>query len=97
MASSVFHLKCDGKAETITVVKFVNASKCGYSYQLENRSYWQKDPSLRSFICNINNKQNFILKKDYNHVQDFHNSNKLSCFGRYTLQLTDNNISNKNG
>lgn len=97
-ASTVFHSKCDGKGETITVVKIVKGSKCGgftpISWQKDG--CWQKDPSLRSFVCNLDNQQKFNLKKNYSHALDFHEG-KLSCFGGYTLQLTDKNISNKNG
>ncbi len=36
------------------------------------------------------------MRDNYNYALDFHD-NKLSCFGSYALQLTDNNLSNKNG
>ena len=97
-AASVFHSKCNEKGETITVVKVLNGSKCGGFTPLswKTEGCWQKDPSLRSFVCNLDNKTKFNLRENYNHALDFHSS-KLSCFGGYTLQLTDNNLSNKNG
>ena len=97
-ASSVFHSKCDEKGATITVVKVLNGSKCGGYTPLswKRDGCWQKDPSLRSFVCNLDNKTKFNLRENYNHALDFHD-NKLSCFGGYTLQLTDKNLSNKNG
>jgi len=97
-SASVFHSKCNEKGETITVVKVLNGSKCGGFTPLswKTEGCWQKDPSLRSFVCNLDNKTKFNLRENYNHALDFH-SNKLSCFGGYTLQLTDNNLSNKNG
>ncbi len=97
-AASVFHSKCDEKGATITVVKVLNGSKCGGYTPLSWKinGCWQKDPSLRSFVCNLDNKTKFNLRENYNHALDFHDS-KLSCFGGYTLQLTDKNLSNKNG
>ena len=97
-AASVFHSKCDEKGATITVVKVLNGSKCGGYTPLswKRDGCWQKDPSLRSFVCNLDNKTKFNLRENYNHALDFHD-NKLSCFGGYTLQLTDKNLSNKNG
>lgn len=97
-AASVFHSLCDEKGASITVVKVLNGSKCGGFTPLswKTNGCWQKDPSLRSFVCNLDNKTKFNLRENYNHALDFHD-NKLSCFGGYTLQLTDNNLSNKNG
>ena len=97
-AASVFHSLCDEKGASITVVKVLNGSKCGGFTPLswKTEGCWQKDPSLRSFVCNLDNKTKFNLRENYNHALDFHN-NKLSCFGGYTLQLTDKNLSNKNG
>ena len=97
-AASVFHSLCDEKGASITVVKVLNGSKCGGFTPLswKTNGCWQKDPSLRSFVCNLDNKTKFNLRENYNHALDFH-GNKLSCFGRYALQLTDNNLSNKNG
>ena len=97
-AASVFHSLCDEKGASITVVKVLNGSKCGGFTPLswKTNGCWQKDPSLRSFVCNLDNKTKFNLRENYNHALDFHDS-KLSCFGGYTLQLTDNNLSNKNG
>jgi len=97
-AASVFHSLCDEKGASITVVKVLNGSKCGGFTPLswKTEGCWQKDPSLRSFVCNLDNKTKFNLRDNYNHALDFHN-NKLSCFGGYTLQLTDKNLSNKNG
>ena len=97
-AASVFHSLCDEKGPSITVVKVLNGSKCGGFTPLswKTNGCWQKDPSLRSFVCNLDNKTKFNLRENYNHALDFHD-NKLSCFGGYTLQLTDNNLSNKNG
>lgn len=97
-AASVFHSLCDEKGASITVVKVLNGSKCGGFTPLswKTEGCWQKDPSLRSFVCNLDNKTKFNLRDNYNHALDFH-SNKLSCFGGYTLQLTDKNLSNKNG
>ena len=97
-AASVFHSLCDERGESITVVKVLNGSKCGGFTPLswKTEGCWQKDPSLRSFVCNLDNKTKFNLRDNYNHALDFHN-NKLSCFGGYTLQLTDKNLSNKNG
>ena len=89
-AASVFHSLCDEKGASITVVKVLNGSKCGGFTPLswKTEGCWQKDPSLRSFVCNLDNKTKFNLRENYNHALDFHN-NKLSCFGGYTLQLTD--------
>ena len=97
-AASVFHSLCDEKGASITVVKVLNGSKCGGFTPLswKTEGCWQKDPSLRSFVCNLDNKTKFNLRENYSHALDFHN-NKLSCFGGYTLQLTDKNLSNKNG
>ena len=97
-ASSVFHSKCDEKGPTITVVKVLNGSKCGGFTPIswKKDGCWQKDDSKRSFVFNLDNKTKFNLRDNYNHALDFHDS-KLSCFGGYTLQLTDNNLSNKNG
>ena len=97
-AASVFHSLCDEKGASITVVKVLNGSKCGGFTPLswKTNGCWQKDPSLRSFVCNLDNKTKFNLRENYNHALDFH-GNKLSCFGGYALQLTDNNLSNKNG
>lgn len=97
-AASVFHSLCDEKGASITVVKVLNGSKCGGFTPLswKTEGCWQKDPSLRSFVCNLDNKTKFNLRDNYNHALDFHNY-KLSCFGGYTLQLTDKNLSNKNG
>ena len=97
-AASTFHTKCDGKGETVTVVKILNGSKCGGFTPIswQKTGCWQKDPSLRSFVFNLDNKRRFNLRQNYNYALDFHD-NKLSCFGGYTLQLTDNNLSNKNG
>ena len=97
-AASVFHSLCDEKGASITVVKVLNGSKCGGFTPLswKTEGCWQKDPSLRSFVCNLDNKTKFNLRENYNHALDFHND-KLSCFGGYTLQLTDKNLSNKNG
>lgn len=97
-AASVFHSLCDEKGASITVVKVLNGSKCGGFTPLswKTNGCWQKDPSLRSFVCNLDNKTKFNLRENYNHALDFH-ENKLSCFGGYALQLTDNNLSNKNG
>ena len=97
-AASVFHSLCDEKGPSITVVKVLNGSKCGGFTPLswKTNGCWQKDPSLRSFVCNLDNKTKFNLRENYNHALDFH-GNKLSCFGGYALQLTDNNLSNKNG
>lgn len=97
-AASVFHSLCDERGASITVVKVLNGSKCGGFTPLswKTEGCWQKDPSLRSFVCNLDNKTKFNLRDNYNHALDFHN-NKLSCFGGYTLQLTDKNLSNKNG
>ena len=97
-AASVFHSLCDEKGASITVVKVLNGSKCGGFTPLswKTEGCWQKDPSLRSFVCNLDNKTKFNLRENYNHALDFHN-NKLSCFGGYTLQLTEKNLSNKNG
>ncbi len=97
-AASVFHSKCDEKGATITVVKVLNGSKYGGYTPLswKRDGCWQKNPSLRSFVCNLDNKTKFNLRENYNHALDFHDS-KLSCFGGYTLQLTDKNLSNKNG
>lgn len=97
-AASVFHSLCDEKGPSITVVKVLNGSKCGGFTPLswKTNGCWQKDPSLRSFVCNLDNKTKFNLRENYNHALDFH-ENKLSCFGGYALQLTDNNLSNKNG
>lgn len=97
-AASVFHSKCDEKGATITVVKVLNGSQCGGYTPLswKKGGCWQKDPSLRSFVCNLDNKTKFNLRENYDHALDFHD-NKLSCFGGYTLQLTDRNLSNKNG
>ena len=96
--ASVFHSKCDEKGATITVVKVLNGSKCGGYTPLswKRDGCWQNDPSLRSFVCNLDNKTKFNLRENYNHALDFHD-NKLSYFGGYTLQLTDKNLSNKNG
>lgn len=96
--ASVFHSLCDEKGASITVVKVLNGSKCGGFTPLswKTEGCWQKDPSLRSFVCNLDNKTKFNLRDNYNHALDFHDS-KLSCFGGYTLQLTDKNLSNKNG
>jgi len=97
-AASVFHSLCDEKGASITVVKVLNGSKCGGFTPLswKTEGCWQKDPSLRSFVCNLDNKTKFNLRDNYNHALDFHNY-KLSCFGGYTLQLSDKNLSNKNG
>ena len=97
-AASVFHSLCDEKGASITVVKVLNGSKCGGFTPLSWKTdgCWQKDPSLRSFVCNLDNKTKFNLRENYNHALDFHDS-KLSCFGGYTLQLADKNLSNKNG
>ena len=97
-AASVFHSLCDEKGASITVVKVLNGSKCGGFTPLswKTNGCWQKDPSLRSFVCNLDNKTKFNLRENYNHALDFHDG-KLSCFGGYTLQLTDKNLSNKNG
>ena len=97
-AASVFHSLCDEKGASITVVKVLNGSKCGGFTPLswKTNGCWQKDPSLRSFVCNLDNKTKFNLRENYNHALDFH-ENKLSCFGGYAIQLTDNNLSNKNG
>ena len=97
-AASVFHSKCDEKGATITVVKVLNGSKYGGYTPLswKRDCCWQKDPSLRSSVCNLDNKTKFNLRENYNHALDFHD-NKLSYFGGYTLQLTDKNLSNKNG
>ena len=97
-AASVFHSLCDEKGASITVVKVLNGSKCGGFTPLswKTEGCWQKDPSLRSFVCNLDNKTKYNLRENYSHALDFHN-NKLSCFGGYTLQLTDKNLSNKNG
>jgi hypothetical protein len=96
--ASVFHSNCDEKGPTITVVKVLNGSKCGgfTPVSWKKDGCWTKDPSLRSFLCNLNNKTKFGLRQNYNHALDFHDS-KLSCFGGYALQLTDKNLSNKNG
>ena len=96
--ASVFHSKCDEKGATITVLKVLDGSQCGGYTPLswKNDGCWQKDPSLRSFVCNLDNKTKFNLRENYNHALDFH-ANKLSCFGGYTLQLTDKNLSQKNG
>ena len=97
-AASVFHSLCDEKGASITVVKVLNGSKCGGFTPLswKTNGCWQKDPSLRSFVCNLTSKTKFNLRDNYNHALDFHDG-KLSCFGGYTLQLTDKNLSNKNG
>ena len=96
-AASVFHFKCDEKGTTITFVE-VNGSQCwGYTpFSWKKDGCWQNDPILRSFVFNLDNKTKFNLRENYNHALDFHDS-KLSYFGKYTLQLTDKNLSNKNG
>jgi hypothetical protein len=96
--ASVFHSKCDEKGATITVLKVLDGSQCGGYTPLswKNDGCWQKDPSLRSFVCNLDNKTKFNLRENYDHALDFH-KNKLSCFGGYTLELTDKNLSQKNG
>ena len=65
-AASVFHSLCDEKGASITVVKVLNGSKCGGFTPLswKTEGCWQKDPSLRSFVCNLDNKTKFNLREN---------------------------------
>jgi hypothetical protein len=97
--TTTFHKRCDGHANTLTVILDTDGNIFGGFTPLEwgCNSYEKADPSLKSFLFTLKNPHNvparrFALKaEEKNYAAIYCHSNYGSCFGIDIFVLDDCN------